>query len=163
MKRIYLFALLFCTISLKGQNSNFAVIKIINLKNYLFMKKMFLIAMLCLFNLAINAQRADSTIVFNATTHDFGEILQGVPQTFSFEFTNNGLEAVIIQSVQPSCGCTTSGWTKEPVETGQKGYIQATYNAATVGAFSKTLKVVYSGNPQPIVLYIKGTVKASEK
>jgi hypothetical protein len=127
------------------------------------MKKMFFLAVVCLFSLVTNAQTADSTIVFNATTHDFGEIQQGVPQTVSFEFTNNGTEPVVIQSVQPSCGCTTPGWTKEPVEAGGKGYVQATYNAAATGSFSKSLKVTHSGSSQPIVLYIKGTVKAAEK
>ncbi|MDR1527185.1 MAG: DUF1573 domain-containing protein [Dysgonamonadaceae bacterium] len=127
------------------------------------MKKMFFLAIVCLFNLAVQAQTADSTIVFSSITHDFGEIRQGVPQTFSFEFTNNGTEPILIQSVQPSCGCTTSGWTKEPVEAGQKGYVQATYNATTVGSFTKSLKVIYSGNPNPIVLYIKGTVREVEE
>ncbi|MDR2384873.1 MAG: DUF1573 domain-containing protein [Tannerella sp.] len=127
------------------------------------MKKVFFLAFVCLFNLTINAQTADSTLVFNSTTHDFGEIQQGVPQTFSFEFTNNGLEPIVIQSVQPSCGCTTPGWTKEPVEPGKKGYVQATYNAAAVGSFSKSLKVTYSGSSKSITLYIKGTVKEAEK
>jgi hypothetical protein len=142
---------------------NFAATKNYKFKNMFIMKKMFLLALVCLFNLAVNAQTADSTLVFNSTSHDFGEIQQGVPQTFSFEFTNNGVEPIVIQSVQPSCGCTTPGWTKEPVEAGKKGYVQATYNAAAAGPFSKSLKVTYSGGSQPIVLYIKGTVKEAEK
>jgi hypothetical protein len=126
------------------------------------MKKVFFLATVCFFNLAIYAQTTNATIVFGSTTHDFGEIQQGVPQTISFEFTNTGAEPVIIQNVQPSCGCTTPGWTKEPVEAGQKGFVEATYNAANVGPFNKSLKVVVSGTDEPIVLYIKGTVKGEE-
>ncbi|MDR2805759.1 MAG: DUF1573 domain-containing protein [Dysgonamonadaceae bacterium] len=127
------------------------------------MKKMFLLAMAGLFSLVANAQASDAAIVFNTTTHDFGEIMQGEPQTFSFEFTNNSTAPVLIQNVRSSCGCTASAWTKEPVEPGKKGYVQATYNAAAAGAFSKTLTVTYSGSDKPIVLYVKGTVQTDEK
>ncbi|MDR2805764.1 MAG: DUF1573 domain-containing protein [Dysgonamonadaceae bacterium] len=127
------------------------------------MKKMFLLVMVSVFGLAGNAQAPDATIVFKTTTHDFGEIRQGEPQTFSFEFTNSGTEPVLIQNVRSSCGCTASAWTKEPVESGQKGRVQATYNAAIVGPFSKTLTVTYSGSDKSIVLYVKGTVQATEK
>jgi hypothetical protein len=127
------------------------------------MKKMIFLAIVCLISLATYAQTKDAAIVFASTTHDFGEIQQSIPQTFSFEFTNTGSEPIVIQSVQPSCGCTTPGWTKEPVEPGKKGYIQATYNAVSVGPFSKSLKVIYNGNSEPTVLYIKGIVKEQEK
>ncbi|MDR1556908.1 MAG: DUF1573 domain-containing protein [Tannerellaceae bacterium] len=127
------------------------------------MKRNVFLAMVCFFSLALHAQTTDPLLVFNSTTHDFGEIWEGTPQTFSFEFTNNGAEPVLIQSVQPSCGCTTSGWTKEPVKPGEKGYIEATYNAAAVGPFNKSLKVMHSGSSNSLVLYIKGTVKEAEK
>ncbi|MDR1984038.1 MAG: DUF1573 domain-containing protein [Prevotellaceae bacterium] len=121
------------------------------------MKKI-LLAIVCLISFASYAQTDAVSIVFTSTTHDFGEIQQGVPQTFSFEFKNTGTEPIIIQSVRPSCGCTTPGWTKEPVEPGEKGYVQATYNAASLGSFNKSLTVTSNGNPASIVLYIKGAV-----
>jgi hypothetical protein len=125
------------------------------------MKKMIISVIVSLIGFAAYAQTGDSTVVFASTVHDFGEIKQNVPQTFSFEFTNTGTEAIVIQKVQPSCGCTTSGWTKEPVPPGKKGYVQATYNAASVGRFSKTLTVVSNGNPASVVLHIRGTVKGT--
>ncbi|MDR0412442.1 MAG: DUF1573 domain-containing protein [Dysgonamonadaceae bacterium] len=127
------------------------------------MKKVFFLAIVCLFNLAIYAQTTGAPIVFNVTTHDFGEIQQGVPQKAVFEFTNTGTDPVSIQNVQPSCNCTTPEWTKEPVEAGQKGSVQVTFSAEKAGAFNKSLKVIVSGKAEPIVLYLKGTVKGAEK
>jgi hypothetical protein len=125
------------------------------------MKKMYLSVMLCLFGFGAQAQGPDSTVVFDSTVHDFGEIQQGTSQSFVFEFTNRGSEPVLIQSVRPSCGCTTPSWTKEPVEPGKGGYVQATYNATATGPFNKSLTVMCSGSPESIVLHVKGTVKGT--
>ncbi|MDR3350058.1 MAG: DUF1573 domain-containing protein [Prevotellaceae bacterium] len=124
------------------------------------MKKTLLLVIACVAGCATAfAQTADTTVKFTVTTHDFGELLQSDgPQTYAFEFTNIGTAPVLVQNVQPSCGCTTPGWTKEPVEPGQTGVVQATYNAASVGPFNKSLTVTTNGSPATITLYIKGKV-----
>jgi hypothetical protein len=126
------------------------------------MKKTLLLAIVCIAGISTAmAQAADTTVKFAKTTHDFGELLQSNgPQTYAFEFTNTGTEPVVIQGVQPSCGCTTPGWTKEPVAPGQTGTVQATYNAASVGPFNKSLTVTTNGTPNTITLYITGKVVA---
>jgi hypothetical protein len=102
-----------------------------------------------------------TTLVFDKTTHDFGEIDQkGGPQTFSFEFTNKGTEPVIIQNVTASCGCTTPDWTKEPVPAGGRGYVKATYAPSSVQQFDKTITVYSSGVPASKTLHIRGRVVA---
>jgi hypothetical protein len=101
------------------------------------------------------------TIVFDKTSHNFGEIDQkGGPQTFSFEFTNKGAEPVIIQNVTASCGCTSPDWTKEPVPPGGRGYVKATYTPSAVMPFNKSLTVYSNGTPSPTVLHISGNVVA---
>jgi hypothetical protein len=126
------------------------------------MKKTLLIAALCWFTgMAAQAQQADTTVVFDATVHNFGDIVQNAgPQTYAFEFTNTGTEPITIQSVTASCGCTTPGWTKEPVAPGQKGEVKATYNPSSLIPFDKTLTVHTSGVPAQIVLHIQGRVVA---
>ena len=125
------------------------------------MKKILFLAIALVILTAVHAQQKDSTIVFNKTVHDFGEMVQGVPQTYSFEFTNTGKEVLSIENVRASCGCTSSGWTKEPIRPGEKGYVSATYNAASTGMFNKSLTVMSNGTPNTIILRIKGNVKAS--
>ena len=122
------------------------------------MKRILFLAIAFMAMTVVHAQQNDTTIVFNKMVHDFGEIVKGVPQTFSFEFQNKGKEVLTIESVRASCGCTSPSWTKEPVKPGKKGYVSATYNAAAKGVFSKTLTVVSNGTPNVITLQVKGKV-----
>ncbi len=126
------------------------------------MKRGFLLIVACAIMTAVNAQKADTTIVFVEQIHDFGEIVKNDgPKSYSFEFTNKGNSPVSIQKVTASCGCTTSGWTKEPVAPGEKGFIKATYNPTGATTFDKSLTVhVSGGKPEVIVLRIRGKVTA---
>lgn len=92
------------------------------------------------------------------TVHDFGKVKEGIPASFEFRFTNNGMVPLIISSVQASCGCTVTAYTKDPVEKGASGFVRATYDAAKTGIFSKTV-IVTANNPEgPVQLTIKGEV-----
>ena len=87
-----------------------------------------------------------------------GRSKQNVPVTHTFKFTNNGDDPLIISSVQASCGCTVTDYSKDPVMPGGEGYVKATYNAANVGVFNKTVTVNANTDGQPVLLTIKGTV-----
>ena len=100
------------------------------------MKKIsFLLSLtLALVSLGLNAQSKTASISFNETSFNFGEMQEsGGLQIHKFEFTNTGGEALIIQNVSTSCGCTTPEWTKEPVKPGQKGFVSAAYNPVEIG------------------------------
>lgn len=109
-----------------------------------------------------NAQSKDSAeFKFEGSeTFDFGEIPQGVPATHEFVFTNIGKTPLVISMVDKSCGCTTPKWTTEPVLPGKSGMVSATYNAAGVGEFMKTVTIHSNAKQQNKVLYIKGKVIA---
>ena len=91
---------------------------------------------------------------------DFGKIPQGRPANYTFEITNTGKEALKIDNVVASCGCTTPEWSKEPVAPGQTATIKVGYNAYAEGYFEKTITVQYNQNLSK-VLTIKGTVYKS--
>ncbi|MES2560698.1 MAG: DUF1573 domain-containing protein [Bacteroidota bacterium] len=105
-----------------------------------------------------NKNQAD--ITFDKETHDFGAIVQNNPATYTFVFKNTGKEPLIITNAAASCGCTTPEWTKEPIMPGKKGFVKATYNAATLGVFNKAVTVMSNGKRGTISLMIKGDVKA---
>ena len=105
-------------------------------------------------------QQQEHTIKFEEETHDFGEIIQGKPQTFTFQFMNESDQPVKLDKVKASCGCTTPKWTREEVAAGSKGTIDVSYNAARMGTFSKSVSVWYNGRTQPKVVFIKGKVIA---
>ena len=98
---------------------------------------------------------------FESQTIDFGKIKQGTPVTHEFTFTNTGGVPLIITSVQSSCGCTTPAWSQDPIPPGGKGFIKATYSAASPGVFNKTVTVTANVDGGSVQLMIKGEVLAS--
>ncbi len=92
------------------------------------------------------------------TTHDFGRIEQGKPVTAEFKFTNKGALPLIINSAKGSCGCTGVEYPKDPVTPGATGLIKATYNAAALGAFNKSITVESNAEGGTTMLYMKGQV-----
>jgi hypothetical protein len=99
---------------------------------------------------------------WTATEFDFGQIKVGIPVSYEFEFTNSGEIPLVISTVQASCGCTVTSYTKEPIEPGGKGFVKATYNAASVGQFTKTVTVNANTEEGIAKLTIKGEVVAYE-
>jgi hypothetical protein len=81
-------------------------------------------------------------ISFKSETYDFGTIEEGPAAEHVFTFTNTGKEPILIQRVQPSCGCTTPDWTKDPIAPGKSGMIKASYGTqGRPGPFEKTMTV----------------------
>jgi len=140
------------------------------MKKYLF--SLLLSGLVATFTFGQSAPAGTATTVSNAkaeakaafkwseSEHNFGVIPQGKPVTTTFSFTNTGKVPLIISQVQGSCGCTATDYSKEPIAPGKKGYVKATYNAAAMGAFHKTVTVTANADAAPVVLVIKGEVKA---
>ena len=103
---------------------------------------------------------ADTVISWKAETIDVGQIPQGTPKTIKFEFTNSTSKPVLITNVRASCGCTATDYSKESIAPGKTGYVNAIYNAAGVGAFTKTVTVTTSDSDSSKQLTFKGTVVA---
>jgi len=97
-------------------------------------------------------------ITFTDETHDFGDIPQGTPVSFDFNFTNTGKEPLILSNVQTSCGCTSPSWPKDPILPGKSSKITVTYNAAHAGIFNKSITITSNGKTPTKVIYIKGNV-----
>jgi hypothetical protein len=99
-------------------------------------------------------------LLFQAKVHDFGTIREseGAVQHV-FTFVNNAGRTVRILSVNASCGCTTPGWSDQPIAAGKSGYVKASFDpTGRPGYFSKTLTVTSDLSGQPFVLTIKGNV-----
>jgi hypothetical protein len=95
-------------------------------------------------------------IQWKSTEFDFGQIKQNVPVTAEFMFTNTGSSPLIVKSAVGSCGCTVAEFPKQPIPAGKSGIIKATFNAANVGTFTKTVTV--ETNAETSVLTLKGEV-----
>ncbi|MBL7932139.1 MAG: DUF1573 domain-containing protein [Bacteroidia bacterium] len=99
-----------------------------------------------------------TSIKWNNTEINLGDIPQNKPVTIEYEFTNTGDSPVIITSVQASCGCTATDYSKTPVAPGEKTKIKAVFNAAAKGAFKKQVTVITSADQNPQILTFTGTV-----
>lgn len=109
-----------------------------------------------LFVFSANAQNLE----FDELVHDFGTIKEELGSvTHAFKLTNTGDKPLYISKVHASCGCTTPGWTKEPIKPGETGEVLATYRTSA-GPFDKTLTVTVteSTGSKNITLHIKGNV-----
>jgi hypothetical protein len=107
-----------------------------------------------------NCQSANAYIRFTDTEHDFGTIEEKLgPVSYEFIFSNDGSLPLVISKVQPSCGCTSPEWTKEPVMPGKLGSINVRFDPkGRPGPFAKTITVVSNAKNRSVVLTIKGYV-----
>lgn len=111
------------------------------------------------------AQQKGPNISFEKTAHDYGMLKEddGIAK-YRFVFTNTGSEPLIIQDVKPSCGCTSSDWTRNPVAPGEQGFVSADYNPKNrPGKFSKTIRITTNAEPPTTILRISGEVAEKEK
>ncbi len=110
------------------------------------MRKYLLIMMAALAALTCGViyAKGAAEIQFQTTSHDFGRIsASGGKVSYKYTFTNTGNEALVIINVtNGGCGCTTPGFTREPIEPGKKGYVSVTFDPARFkGEFNRSITV----------------------
>ena len=128
------------------------------------MKRILLSAAVFAFSATAFAQKKIADVAkFANETIDFGKIKQNVPQKGTFTVTNIGSEPLIIEQANPTCGCTISDYTKEPIAPGKTGVINATYNAAAAGHFEKHLTVKFAGVDEMKSITFTGEVIPAEQ
>jgi hypothetical protein len=143
------------------------------------MKRLLLIACTTLFTLlsaGLLLAQAPRFIQFETETHDFGNIREvDGDAKHSFVFKNITDQPIKLTYVKPSCSCTAPDWSKDVIQPGQEGFVQASYGVANrPGAFDKTVTVkaavvgvngeVDSSAAESVyILRIKGDVEARPK
>lgn len=97
-------------------------------------------------------------IWLSPTEHDFGEFERYDMQQVEFKFKNNSGEAVVIDNVRTTCGCTSPDWTEEPIPADSTSTITIEYDARKLGYFRKKVKVYFSGIRKGEKLLVEGEV-----
>ncbi len=127
------------------------------------MKKiLFTLATFAVTTIAVAQTKVAEVAAFKSETIDLGKIKVGNPATAVFQVTNLGKQPLIIETANPTCGCTIGDYTKSPIATGKNGEVKATYNAANVGVFTKTMTVKFAGVDEVKSITIKGEVLSEE-
>ncbi|MDR1653840.1 MAG: DUF1573 domain-containing protein [Prevotellaceae bacterium] len=131
------------------------------------MRKIFLIISI-FWGLSAAVTQAEVTvdsavILFTDTVHNFGTINGGDGKvTHIFEFVNAGVAPLVVSNVKSTCGCTVPQWTKTPIESGQTGTIEVTFDPGKrTGNFRKVITVTSNATEQITRLHIGGEIKAS--
>ncbi|MCQ2960252.1 MAG: DUF1573 domain-containing protein [Bacteroidales bacterium] len=97
-------------------------------------------------------------IEFKEGRHDFGKVIFGQPAVHDFVFVNTGVDTLIINEVQSTCGCTIPKWSDEPVAPGNKGVISVSYDTHRSGEFEKGITVFSNADNSAMLLVIAGFV-----
>ena len=96
---------------------------------------------------------------FERLEYDFGSIKEGDKVTYSYKFQNTGDAPLIIQNVQPTCGCTAPDWSKEPIPVGASGFVKVEFDSnGKQGIQNKTVTVSANTWPKTLVLRFKAQV-----
>ncbi|MBN8576533.1 MAG: DUF1573 domain-containing protein [Cytophagales bacterium] len=96
---------------------------------------------------------------FEKIEHDFGTINEGQKVTYVYKVKNTGEAPLIIQSAQPSCGCTVPTWSQEPIPVGGTGQITAEFDSSgKPGINNKTITVTANTWPKVTTLRFKAMV-----
>lgn len=135
------------------------------------MKKLLLL-LLCLVTVGFasaqennpNDPKFNDKVIPDKRVYDFGEIMEDkgrVSHKFMLKNTTN--KPIVISEVQAWCGCTTSEFTKQPIQPGKSGEVTVTYNPyGRPGKFSKEVVVFLSDNKEYVRVWVKGNVIAVE-
>jgi hypothetical protein len=127
------------------------------------MKKILLASLFFTITTSSFAQKKVADVAkFAAETINLGNIKQGVPSKGIFTLTNISNQPLIIEQANPTCGCTISDYTKEPIAAGKNGVINATYNAANPGHFDKHLTVKFAGIDEVKSITLTGDVLSAQ-
>ncbi len=92
------------------------------------------------------------------TVYDFGDIvLNSGPVSCTFTLRNDSTQALLIDRVTTSCGCTSAQWSNRPIQPGQSGSISITYkNDESASPFDKSISVYLSSNERACILKVRG-------
>lgn len=109
------------------------------------------------------AARAGQDIEWAEMVHDFGAIDENDgPVTCRLRFVNRGDVPVAVTAARASCGCTTPRYSAAPVEPGDTGTVEVTFDpAGRPGRFDKKVRIDTSDGitgPLRSSLRVKGVV-----
>ncbi|HYJ39082.1 MAG TPA: DUF1573 domain-containing protein [Chitinophagaceae bacterium] len=111
---------------------------------------------------SINDSTSFTEVQWLDTAKDLGTITEGQKLEVSFRFRNAGNKPLVIERVQPSCGCTVVDPPKEAIAPGKEGEIKGVFDSnGRLGPNHKSL-MVYANTKQPRELVFNVIVNKKE-
>lgn len=100
-----------------------------------------------------------TTMKWKEQTIDYGKIAEGTKLDLVYHFTNTGQKPLVIDKVEPGCGCTLAETPKEPIAPGKQGIIRGSFDSnGRPGTQHKTIYVYTNAkgpSPQELVFTVE--------
>jgi hypothetical protein len=100
-----------------------------------------------------------TTVTLEQTGIELKDLHIGKISETIFSLKNTGIQPLIIQMVDASCGCTVPEWEKQPIKAGESTYIKVRITPEEVGYFNKTIIVHCNIKEGRVLLKINGMVE----
>jgi len=102
---------------------------------------------------------SEPVMLFDTLEHDFGTIIEGERVVCYFDYVNGGEADLVITTVEASCGCTSTGWSSEPLKSGESKSLEIIFDASGYSGVQRKVVTVHSnGSKQSIQLIIRANV-----
>ena len=108
--------------------------------------------------MAASAVASAQTIEATQELVDLGQIEFQKPVTVTFKLKNTTGKSFHIDDIYTDCGCTTLSAPQGVVERNAYYTVTATYDARTMGRFTKCAYLTLNNNLEPLRLTIRGVV-----
>ena len=105
-----------------------------------------------------------TTIQWQDSAIDFGTKKMGDVVNITFHCTNTGNKPLYLFDVRPGCGCTLVDYTKQPIEPGEQGKIEAKFdtNKSRPGTVHKEVFVHSNTSNNTPYLSFTGTIAIAD-
>lgn len=100
----------------------------------------------------------NTVMTFDKTEHDFGSVSDDEDLGCRFSFVNSGSDILVISDVVAGCGCTAVQYSKEPLEPGQKGFLEVIFDPRGQTGFQRKNVRIFANIPDGSMLI---TIKAN--
>lgn len=107
-----------------------------------------------------DAQRFPITqIALMEPSFDFGEVKEGDVKDHTFEIVNTGSNPLIISQVKPSCGCTLSEFTQDPIPPKATGTVTLKFRSEGLTGLQQKFAEVYTNTQKtPVIISFTANV-----
>ncbi len=120
-------------------------------------------------NAQINADSAETAAILTSvswdkTTFDFGEMEEGKIYSGEFVVTNIGSNPLVFSGAKSRCDCTVADYPHTPIAVGASATVRVEFNSSKkLGQLQQGIVLYDNSDPNlRSILYIKGEVKAKQ-
>lgn len=99
---------------------------------------------------------------FHTTEFDLGIVPWHSGATAIVKLSNSGNKPLQITDVQTDCECTVADWSQGPISAGSSTKLSLTFDAQTLGTFSRYISVTTNADAEPVLIHLTGRVQSAE-